>query len=70
MNKFKDLVPEQFYKGNQHVTPGNVGQLIEQLERLPKDLLLTGTFSNEIELIVHSIDTSLPYLEIHDHEPE
>jgi len=68
MSELKDKISPEFYNGD-HVTPrvGTVGELIEQLKRLPKDLALSGwpeRFSHEV--VVYNISSHNTHLTIEE----
>ena len=69
MGKYKDLVPAEFWSGNETPKAYNVGELIEQLERLPKEIELSSGFSDGVGLVLYNIDRDgmkLEFSEIED----
>lgn len=49
-------VPIEFYHGDDHPECKTVGELIEQLQRLPKDLRCKCGMSGRLRLVVYNID--------------
>ena len=69
MGKYKDLVPAEFWSGDKNPKAYNVGELIEQLERLPKEIELSSGFSDGVGLVLYNIDRDgmkLEFSEIED----
>ena len=67
-NELKELIAIAFYNGN-HETPRaeNVGELIDQLKRLPPELPLSGwpeKYSHEI--VVYNVSEHNPHLTIEE----
>ena len=65
-------IPVEFYNekkaGKRHPVVGNVGELIEQLERLPKDLELRGSWPGEVQQLIVYNFSSDPFLAIESRE--
>ena len=65
MKNYRKLVPVEFYNeekaGKPHPTATNVGELIKQLKRLPKELPLDLWGSDAKSLFVANIDRD-PFL--------
>ena len=59
----KDQIPEEFYKyEGDKPAADNVGELIEQLKKLPSGLPVEATFSDGVQLAVYNIDQENPHL--------
>lgn len=55
---FKKIIPEEFYRGDNMPVVHNVGELKEQLSRLPDDLPLEAGFGDAVALVVFNINTT------------
>lgn len=63
----KDLIPSEFYRGDEESPYAEtVGQLIEQLQRLPADLPVMHGFDYGCCLTVYNINQDDAHLEIVD----
>jgi len=64
MSEMKDVVPSEFYRGDEEKPYcETVGELIEQLQRLPCDLPIKQGYEDGCTLTVYNIKTDA-HLEI------
>ena len=53
----RDIIPKDFYHGDDHPTCETVGELINELNRLPKELEVRLGFGSMAKLVVFNINT-------------
>lgn len=66
----KNKIEECFYRGESKPKAMTVGELIEQLKRLPEELKVDSSFSHGVQLVVFNISSSRPFLELQEIEEE
>ena len=64
MSKYKDLVPAEFWSGNKKPKAFNVGELIEELKRLPAEIEISQGFGRGAGLCLYNVDRDGMHLEI------
>lgn len=70
MSGLEKIIPEEFYKGDvDKPTACDVGELIEQLQRLPRHLPVKSGFGEGCQLVVYNIKDGA-FLEIEEDENE
>jgi hypothetical protein len=56
----REKIEECFYRGDAHPKATNVGELIEQLKRLPPELKVDSNFSHGVQLVVLNVSSYGP----------
>ena len=64
----KDIIPKAFYNGDNKPWAGTVGKLIDELQRLPRNLDVRHGFTEGCNLVVYNVTTDDAHLEIIDAE--
>lgn len=66
----REKIEECFYRGDDHPKATNVGELIEQLKRLPPELKVDSNFSHGVQLVVLNVSSYRPFLELQEIDEE
>lgn len=67
MSKYK-LVPAEFWSGNTKPKAFTVGELIEQLQRLPHEIEISSGFNPGVGLCLYNVDRDGMHLEFFEIE--
>lgn len=67
MGMIRQDIPEDFYKGDYPVVY-TVGELIEELKRLPEDLPITLGFNQGVGVVVYNVDRDSIHLSFEECE--
>ncbi len=66
----RDIVPEEFYRGDDHPYAETVEELIYLLQKLPGDLPIKQGFNNGCTLIVFNVSEEDAHLEVMEVEED
>ena len=69
--KYKDIVPKAFWHDSEPTpTAYTVGDLIDELSRLPRELEVKTSFNDGVMIVLYNIDRYNMAVEIVEIEPE